>query len=316
MSTEDGFPPTALPCQDNLPEGSWVLAKLDLASFDSAAIQSLAPEFRAGWGLAASILRAYKLLVFSLGLVLSETSETSETSEPSTESLSRVSNHLSVIYNGWLAVRELPGWTLARLTHTRRGRRFKYQGWDYPCAHAAAYACADRVADLVEKLGISPIRDANWKTLLYKRDAFRASSVLANCPDGAKLVRELDSLETACLLEALQTVSSRRRKKKEQGKPRPTDRPRLTIDLASNTVTLDGRRFENLDPRAVRLLDAVRQLDGRPRPKKEVRRRLADCNYDVTFDRWLACLPAKLRLLVHTRSGAGVWLQLPPPPML
>jgi hypothetical protein len=86
---------------------------------------------------------------------------------------------------------------------------------------------------------------------------------------------------------------------------------RLVIDLETNSVTLDGTLYPNLDPNAVRALDALRLAGGKPTNTAKVRARLDGCNHDTTFRRWLDQLPKPLRECRKRKAGSGIWLELP-----
>jgi hypothetical protein len=87
---------------------------------------------------------------------------------------------------------------------------------------------------------------------------------------------------------------------------------RLVIDLETNSVTLDGKTYPNLDPSAARALDALRRAGGKPTKTAKVRARLDGCNHDTTFRRWLGQLPEPLRKCRKWKTGLGIWLELPP----
>lgn len=91
---------------------------------------------------------------------------------------------------------------------------------------------------------------------------------------------------------------------------------RLCIDRASNTVTLDGKKFGPIDPNAVAILEVFLAIkaEGEVRavPYNALQRRLPNCNNDKTFRRWLALLPPTLRECIKGKPGAGRWLELPP----
>jgi hypothetical protein len=94
--------------------------------------------------------------------------------------------------------------------------------------------------------------------------------------------------------------------------------PRLVIDLASSTVTLDGVRHCEIDPGALRALRAYQQLaeqfgEGVNFPAKSVMGKL-NCFHAETLNRWIKALPQDLRGLIVGTRGSGRRLRLPPPP--
>jgi DNA-binding response OmpR family regulator len=87
--------------------------------------------------------------------------------------------------------------------------------------------------------------------------------------------------------------------------------PRLAIDLKTNSATLDGRRFDGIDPNALRALKVFADADGALVSGKKVCEQLK-CGNDKTLRRWLDVLPEVLRNCLKGKTGAGRCLELPP----
>jgi hypothetical protein len=89
--------------------------------------------------------------------------------------------------------------------------------------------------------------------------------------------------------------------------------PRLSVDLDTNTITLDGVPYTSLDPRAVRLIDALRQAGGVPMSRKDLSDQVPGCKGgEKAVRRAETCLPEGLRRLIKSVEGKGTWLELPP----
>jgi hypothetical protein len=86
-------------------------------------------------------------------------------------------------------------------------------------------------------------------------------------------------------------------------------RERLTVDLDSNTATLDGRCFGPLDPDSARILDALRRTGGWITIKKLCEQ--IGCNHATTLQRWREKLPPELQAIIVGQPGTGLCLQLP-----
>jgi hypothetical protein len=87
---------------------------------------------------------------------------------------------------------------------------------------------------------------------------------------------------------------------------------RLQFDAATHTVTLDGQRFENLDPVPFLVLQKLAQKW--PGIVTDAELAEAPLLHGKKFRRELQKLPAPLFALVRSRRGKGRWLALPPPP--
>jgi hypothetical protein len=89
---------------------------------------------------------------------------------------------------------------------------------------------------------------------------------------------------------------------------------RLTIDLDSNSVTLDGTSFNGLDPLAVRILQALKEAQGLYLSSRWIGTNISGCNGgEKGVRRHLGTLPEQLQAIIVATSGAGRRLQLPPP---
>jgi hypothetical protein len=89
-------------------------------------------------------------------------------------------------------------------------------------------------------------------------------------------------------------------------------RPRLTIDLATNCITLDGTPWPELDPVAVRIVQALQQKGGCPIAAKELQRSILGCRGDEkTLRNYIKKLPEPIRACIKAQSGRGRWLELP-----
>jgi hypothetical protein len=86
---------------------------------------------------------------------------------------------------------------------------------------------------------------------------------------------------------------------------------RLTINLESNAVTLDGKHYASLDPGAVRILQAIHGA-GSTITSIELQA-VRGCK-GKRIDRYLRKLPAPLRQIVRSATGKGYWIELPPQP--
>jgi hypothetical protein len=92
---------------------------------------------------------------------------------------------------------------------------------------------------------------------------------------------------------------------------------RLNIDLESNSLTLDGITYTDLDPVGLRIIQALAQRmrsgEG-PLSGKQLSQLVPGCSGgEKTVRRHLRSLPEPVQALVKGKPGAGRWLQLPPP---
>jgi hypothetical protein len=85
---------------------------------------------------------------------------------------------------------------------------------------------------------------------------------------------------------------------------------RLRFDPDTLTVTLDGTPYENLDPTAYLILEAIWQGQRRPVSSKT----LDDMHglHGKKIDRELKKLPQELQAIIKGKPGSGRWLELPP----
>jgi hypothetical protein len=87
---------------------------------------------------------------------------------------------------------------------------------------------------------------------------------------------------------------------------------RLLIDLYTNTITLDGTPYPDLDPTAVRLVKAYNDKAGTYVSSKEVCASVPGCRGgERAVRRRLSKLPPAIRALLKGKPGAGRCLQLP-----
>ncbi len=90
--------------------------------------------------------------------------------------------------------------------------------------------------------------------------------------------------------------------------------PRLTVDLATNVITLDNVKYKT-DPRGAAVVKAMldAQADGElPTAISNIRKRIHDCHHDTTFHRWKDTLPDPVRKCIQGKGGGGTYLELPP----
>jgi hypothetical protein len=87
---------------------------------------------------------------------------------------------------------------------------------------------------------------------------------------------------------------------------------RLVIDLLSNTITLDGTAFRQLNPNSIRAFKVYFDGAGATLSSKKVRDSLKGCHHDKTLQRWLDALPQQLRTCLKGVTGSGRYLELPP----
>ena len=90
--------------------------------------------------------------------------------------------------------------------------------------------------------------------------------------------------------------------------------PRLTVDLATNIVTLDNVKHKT-DPRGAAVVKAMldAQAEGElPAAIKNIRKRIPDCGHDTTFRRWRDALPEPVLECIKHKDGVGIYLELPP----
>jgi hypothetical protein len=101
----------------------------------------------------------------------------------------------------------------------------------------------------------------------------------------------------------------------EADKPPPRDR--LIIDLESNSLTIDGRQYANLDPIGLRIVHELHMAarSGNPQMSgQKLSETVCACRGGgKAVRRCLARLPSTVRALVKGKRGKGYWLELPPP---
>jgi hypothetical protein len=88
----------------------------------------------------------------------------------------------------------------------------------------------------------------------------------------------------------------------QQEKPGPG---RLVIDLSSGSATLDGKVYPNLDPGALRVLQALHDRQGDWVSSKELKEIVPKAHHEKTIQRWLGKLPRELGLLIRGQTGKG-----------
>jgi hypothetical protein len=95
-------------------------------------------------------------------------------------------------------------------------------------------------------------------------------------------------------------------------------RPRLTVDLNTNTVVLDGVPYRGVDPDGLAVVAALLHFktEGHVRavPAQKLREKLKNCHHDATLKRWIGQLPSPIRDCIKGKPGAGRWIELPPRP--
>jgi hypothetical protein len=90
------------------------------------------------------------------------------------------------------------------------------------------------------------------------------------------------------------------------------EQPRVTVDLLSNTIILDGKTFTGLSPNSVRAFKVYSDHPGSVIPSKKAITLLEGCNHTTTLARWLDDLPEELRKCIKGREGSGRYIELPP----
>jgi hypothetical protein len=218
------------------------------------------------------------------------------------------------------------------LAPARRSGPFVAMGRTYTTAHLAALDCGQSIAYAVcEAADPGDTYDNTYEVdaWVLKGASDRSEEVKQNLvshgvltPEGGpgprwrafrtgfhKLLHQLmpddqpEDLQTAMRLEVAEWAKGQRSN-------------RLTIDLESNSLTLDGILHADLDPIGLRIIDAL---------EKELRSgnlvvsgsRLSELvpgcrGGEKAVRRKLAKLPKAIRSLVKALPGKGHWLQLPP----
>jgi hypothetical protein len=96
----------------------------------------------------------------------------------------------------------------------------------------------------------------------------------------------------------------------------PSPRERLVIDLESNSLTLDGDPFQDLDPTGLRIIAALQAAlrSGAPiMSAKTISGQVPGCHGGPkAVSRCLHRLPEEIQALVRAERGKGHRLQLPP----
>jgi hypothetical protein len=111
-------------------------------------------------------------------------------------------------------------------------------------------------------------------------------------------------------LAKLRPIKSKRERNKSKAK-KPPVRPRLSFDSQTQTVTLDGKRFQIKNPRSYFLYQAIAEANGQPITRNHLRLKNKGLKGDKTIRSLLDKLPAKIGQTV--KSGAhGYWLCLAP----
>jgi hypothetical protein len=90
--------------------------------------------------------------------------------------------------------------------------------------------------------------------------------------------------------------------------------PRLVVDLQTNVVTLDGVAYK-VEAEGAILVQAVVEANKAgelPAAIRRIRRRIPGCHHDTTFQRRKDRLPKPIQNCIKGKSGAGVYLELPP----
>jgi hypothetical protein len=102
----------------------------------------------------------------------------------------------------------------------------------------------------------------------------------------------------------------------EDASPLLAPRPRLVVNLDTNTITIDGTDYPGVDPDGLAVFEALRRLkaEGKVRavPARKLRDELANCHHDTTLKRWISKLPKPIRDCIKGKPGAGRWIELPP----
>jgi hypothetical protein len=91
----------------------------------------------------------------------------------------------------------------------------------------------------------------------------------------------------------------------------PEKSPRITFDLATNTITLDGTPYEALDPEFVRVMKAIADAVPGRISRAEITKKTGVSRPDRLFGAAKEDAPALERLVLRGKGNGGYQLALP-----